>query len=214
MGVVFRPVGPQPPSVYWVRRLVVLVAIIVVVGLAWWLLPFGGSSGDANNGSASQSTESPTTSPSPTVSSTPEPSKTKTTKPASTPTEAPCEDSDIVVTVTTDADTYPAGQDPTFSLSVATKSKQPCVRDLGQGALELKVSSGGLPAWSSDDCNPDGGSKMTVLTPGSPYVQGYTWNRTLSEAENCPSGTASAGRYQVVARNLELFSNSQPFTLE
>ncbi len=38
-----RPAGPLPPKVYWVRRLVLLFAVVLVVSVAWWLLAGSGS---------------------------------------------------------------------------------------------------------------------------------------------------------------------------
>ncbi|MGW4648282.1 hypothetical protein [Kitasatospora sp. NPDC004289] len=43
-----QPVGPLPASIYWRRRIVVLVALAVVSALVFWL--FSGSGGDGKSG--------------------------------------------------------------------------------------------------------------------------------------------------------------------
>ncbi|MFI5533697.1 hypothetical protein ACIA8O_34700 [Kitasatospora sp. NPDC051853] len=43
-----QPVGPLPASIYWRRRIVVLVALAIVLALAFWM--FAGSGGDGKSG--------------------------------------------------------------------------------------------------------------------------------------------------------------------
>jgi hypothetical protein len=207
--VVLRPVGDQPPSVYWVRRGLMAVVVLVVVGLAWWLWPSGDSPAQDTSAPATVST-----SPSPTDSSspTPTPSKTKKKEPKLKPA---CPDSAIEVTVSADAETYPAGQNPSFTFVVENVSDQTCSREVGQAANELKVTSGGAQVWSSDDCSPGGPGDPTNLAPADRFVQTVTWPRVKS-AEGCPTPEESAdpGSYQVVARNLEVLSEPAVFTLE
>ena len=37
MNTVVRPVGPRPPRVYWVRRLVVVLAGVLALAVVWAL---------------------------------------------------------------------------------------------------------------------------------------------------------------------------------
>ncbi len=214
--MVFRPVGPQPPSVYWVRRLLMLVVVLVVLAVVWWLLPFGSGSGEPTDpNAAGNPSESPSTDITPSTTPTPSHTKTKSKSPTGSPTEEPCADGDIEVTATTDAGSYPANALPVFTLSVATTSAEPCLRDVGQAALELRVSSGGAKVWSSDDCSPGGETHEIVLEPGKPFVQTLTWGRQLSQP-GCPSPVekAAPGEYQLVGRNIEKLSQPDPFTLQ
>lgn len=214
--MVLRPVGRLSPRVYWFRRLLVLVLVGAVLWAGYrWLAPSGDDA--APDGGASGPTATPTvtaTSASPSVSAT---SATPTASPTrtSTPAAPDCRDQDLSVTVSTDAETYPAGVQPEFTLTVTNESEAACTRDLGQRALELRVSSGGARVWSSDDCNPDGPSDPTRLRPGDPFVQSVSWARQASQP-GCPPDepTADPGQYQVIARNLDLLSEPAVFTLE
>lgn len=210
--MVLRPVGDLPASVYWVRRLLLLLVVVVVVALGWWLLPFGDDGNDTTTTPASVSSVSPTPTPSKTKSPKPEPSETPTKTEAAAPA---CPDSAIAVTVESDAETYPAGRSPSFTLAVENVSKETCTRDVGQSANELRVTSGGAQIWSSDDCNPGGASDPSELDPGDRFVQTVSWPREESQP-GCPTPqeTAPPGTYQVVARNLEILSEPVAFVLE
>jgi hypothetical protein len=207
--VVFRPVGPLPPGAYWFRRLLVLALVIVIALAVWWV--FVRDSGDADL-AAANTEPSVTETPSQTqTSSSPKPTKTESTQ----PTAPLCDDGDVAVTVTTNEPTYAAGQEPTFTLTVENISDAKCRRDVGPRALELRVSSGGSKIWSSDDCSPGGAVDERTLLPGDSFEQTVQWSRVVSEPD-CPTpqDQASAGDYQVVARNLEIISDPAVFTLE
>jgi len=207
---VLRPVGPLPPGAYWLRRLFVLALILILVGVAWWLLNRGSS--DDVPAAATPTVSSST--PTPSVTPTKKPKPTKST-PTPSPTVPVCSDKDVEVTVTTDAESYSTNELPTFTLAVENVSEDACSRDVGAPALELRVSSGGSKVWSSDDCNPGGDSKQKVLDPGDRFGQSVQWERVISQ-QGCPTPqeTAAPGSYQVLARNLDVFSDPVPFVLQ
>lgn len=213
--MVLRPVGPLSPGVYWFRRLLVLLLALAVAWLGWrWLGPGddgGASAGPTPTPTVTSSTPSPTPTPTPTPTKKP----SKTTGPTTSPALPTCANGDVTVAVSTDAETYPTGVEPRFTLSVTNESKQPCLRDLGPAALELRVSSGGARIWSSDDCSSNTGSEPTQLAPGTPFTETVSWARQSSQP-GCPSGEPAAdpGTYQVIARNLGLISDPAVFTLE
>lgn len=210
--MVLRPVGDQPPSVYWVRRGLLLVVLLLVLAVVWWLWPSGG---DDTTGTAAESTPTPTPSAGDSSSPSPEPSKTKKKPKPEPELEPACADSAIEVTVDADAETYPADRQPAFTFTVENVSDEACSRDVGQSANELRVTSGGAQVWSSDDCNPGGSADRTNLDPGDRFVQTVSWPKELS-AEGCPTPQESAepGTYQVIARNLEVLSEPAVFVLE
>ncbi|HVQ17900.1 MAG TPA: hypothetical protein VMT27_02550 [Actinomycetes bacterium] len=213
--MVLRPVGPLPPAAYWLRRLLVLCVIVIIVAVPWWLFTRAG--GNTPAGATPTVTPPVTTSGSTsTAETTPEQTPSKTTSSSQTPVSAPpCANKDLSVSVATNAESYAAGRQPTFTLTVENVSDAACSRDLGQDALELLVSSGGSPVWSSDDCNPGGQPKISVLRPGDPSVESVQWSRVQSQP-GCPTpqDSAAPGQYQVVARNLEIISDPAVFTLE
>ncbi len=203
-----QPVGPEPPSTYWVRRVLVLIAMVLVVALLWWLF-LGRSSGAPSAGG----TPTPTPTPTPTVSTTPPPttptapSHTATTTPSGSTTSSTsgttpdCTNADIKVAVTTNAQSYPPAHDPMLTLTVTNTSSTTCLRDVGSAAEELTVSSGQTRVWSSDDCNPPGTSDISQLQPGQPLSVSVPWGRTFSQP-GCPTGQPDAqpGTYQVTGR--------------
>lgn len=211
--MVLRPVGDLPPSVYWVRRLLVVGALLLSVAVIWWLWPNGG---DETSSTAAESSASPTVTETPTESVTAEPTETDSDKNEKKKSNKPeCDDKDIEVTVSTDAETYAPEELPEITFTVENVSNDTCSRDVGQGANELQVTSGGSQVWSSDDCSPGGDEDLDNLKPGDRFVQTVTWARTAS-AEGCPTPEepASAGAYQVIARNLDRISEPAAFDLE
>lgn len=213
--MVLRPVGPLPPGAYWLRRLFLLLVVIVVVAFFWWLF----HRGSGNDAGATDATPPVTESPSvtPTVTST----GTATSSPKATKTKsksaktAPCADRDIKVTVATNSRSYAADELPSFTLTIENVGDSACSRDVGPQALELRVSSGGSKIWSSDDCNPSTVTRVKDFNPGDRFVQAVQWDRDLSEP-GCPTPQkpAPAGDYQVLARDLEVFSEPAPFVLQ
>lgn len=208
--MVLRPVGDQPPGVYWIRRGLMLVALLILVGIVWWVWP---GSGDGTEQTAEPApSPSASATPSETTSTSPKPSKSKVPKEELLP---PCDDSAIEVTVATDAETYPADRQPSFTFTIENVSDKACSRDVGQAANELWVTSGGTQVWSSDDCNPGGDADPTNLDPGDRFSQTVSWPKVQSSA-GCPTPqeAATAGSYQVVARNLEILGEPAVFVLE
>lgn len=63
-----QPVGPLPPSVYWRRRLLAGVAVVVVLGLMIWALAATLSSGSDETTAAAPTTPPATAPPSPVAS--------------------------------------------------------------------------------------------------------------------------------------------------
>jgi cytoskeletal protein RodZ len=210
--VVLRPVGPLPPGAYWLRRLLVLVLLLVVIGAVWLFLTRGSSSPEPAAATPTPSVSEPTSAP--TTSDKPKPSKTSP-KPQTSSTASPCGNDDIKVTVSANSKTYSDTEFPTFVLAVENTSKNVCTRDVGSPALELRVSSGGSRVWSSDDCNPGGESRLQELAPRESYSQSVQWDKVTSQV-GCPTPQDSAlpGTYQVVARNVDVLSEPVPFVLQ
>ncbi|MGZ4582400.1 MAG: hypothetical protein ACXVXG_17330 [Nocardioidaceae bacterium] len=78
----------------------------------------------------------------------------------------------------------------------------------------MTVTQGSKRIWSSDDCNPGGGSAIATLRPGQTFSTTVVWSRQTSKP-GCPAGqpAAAPGTYQLLARNLSLTSAPAPFTL-
>lgn len=212
---VLHPRGPLPPGIYWRRRLLTLVAVVVVLFL---LSRACGSDGSPT----ARLSESPSPSPSVTASQTPRATATTsssaTPSPSATPTPTAggaCAKADLVVNARADAQEYPAGRRPVLTIGIATKGRTPCTYDVGQANREIRVVSGNDRVWSSDDCSPGGGSEQRTLQPGAPPVTfSVTWSRSRS-APGCPGDRRDAppGTYRVIGRFGDLLSEPDSFSL-
>jgi len=203
-----HPSGPEPASVYWIRRAAIILVVITLVVAVWWLLGslFGGGSSPAS-GTSDEASASATAAPGDSPSAA-----------ASSPANAEpvdCVDSAITVEATTDSSTYPVGSTPRLTLTIINSGDVACNRDVGPKANELEISSGGYHVWSSDDCNASNKSKVVVLEPGEKVASSITWNGRLTQ-KDCPNGegaAAKAGRYDLVGRNGKVTSTPTPFAL-
>ena len=200
------PRGPEPPSVYWVRRIaVVLVVLTVLVGL-WWLVA-GRSSSDASVSPGTTSSPSAT----PVASATPDAS--------STPDVAPdpknlCPDTSIGVSATTDSSTYPVASTPRLTLTIQNIGTFACTRDIGPKANSLSITTGGFPVWSSDACNASTTTKPSVLEAGEKVASSITWDGRLSSKDcNKQGALAKAGSYDLTGSNDLVQSDKTPFAL-
>lgn len=212
VSTLIQPVGPEPPGVYWRRRAaVVLVVVVLLVGL-WWIFRPGG--GEAEPAASASPSATPTPTPSPTASPTASASPSGSPSASGTGQVADCKDSVIEVEASTGSESYPAGSSAKLTLKVTNGGTVPCLRDLGPGANQLKVSSGGVHVWSSDDCNPNDASDVQTMDPGESFTTTVTWDGTLSQA-GCPAGqsTAQPGGYDLVGRNGDVESPKVPFAL-
>ena len=197
-----QPIGPEASSVYWVRRAAFLVIVLIVLfGLIGIIraVAGGGSEGPAVV--------------EPTVSEAPSTDPTTVLTPVSTDPIA-CVDSAIFVEATTDSSTYKVGKEPVLSLSIENTGSVACLRDVGPKANELEVKSGGYHVWSSDDCSSNKKTKIVTLEPGDRVASTISWSGQLSEP-GCPevNKAAKVGRYEVIGRNLDVFSEATPFAL-
>ena len=125
-----------------------------------------------------------------------------------------CLDSAILVEATTDSSTYKVGKEPVLTLTIENTGSVACLWDVGPKANELEVKSGGYHAWSSDDCSPSKKTKVVTLEPDDRVASTIEWNGQLSEP-GCPESdqAAKVGRYEVIGRNLDVFSEATPFAL-
>jgi hypothetical protein len=203
-----HPSGPEPASVYWIRRGAIILVVITVLVAFWWLIgSLRGGGTDASSVSDAQASSS--ASPALDGSTAPSPSASAGGKPVE------CLDSAITVEATTDASTYAVGSTPRLTLTIINSGSVACNRDVGPKANELEITSGGYHVWSSDDCNASSKSKVVVLEPGEKVASSITWNGRLTQ-KGCPNGEGAAakpGRYDLVGRNGKVTSDSTPFAL-
>lgn len=221
MPLNWQPVGPEPASTYWVRRAVLAAVVLVVL---WGLIALLTGGGDDTLDTAADG-ERPSASPSPSEEPTDEPTEDPSGSPSAEPSESAspspsaearsCADADLQLTAKADKQVYKLGESPVLVLTVRNASDTACLRDLGQGASELVVTSGPDRIWSSDDCSPGGPPGPRVLDPGQEDVQRLTWGATRSRP-GCEGDKAAVapGTYVVSGRNGELRAEGDAFRFE
>ena len=209
----FHPVGPQPPSVYWRRRLVLfaaVLALLVLLALTLKTITSGGSDPASAQGTAPSTgarTSGPTSLPksSPakhrSTSRTVRSSTSKATPSHSSSTPPPaCASKDLSIAAVAGKSSYQVGDQPLVELQVTNDGAGPCVQDLADKQVELKVYNGESRVWGSHDCKVQPGTAERTLTPHTPVLVAITWSG-LSSRPGC-AGTrqrVGAGTYTLYA---------------
>jgi hypothetical protein len=201
-------VGPLPAGVYWRRRLVVLLAIVLVVSVVVFSCQGGADPGAttgagattsvtpsvAGEPSASEAVESASSSPSQS------PSATEFTLPVNGAT-GPCADTELEVTVLTSAVDYSQGSLIVFTLKIKNISSRTCSRDIGGAAQEIQLREHGTDkvVWSSDDCGGDTTTHWNqTFAPGFQRTFDRNWNGYRSRTDSGPTCANTDGtRLQV-----------------
>ena len=197
MGVL-RPAGSLSARVYWVRRFVVLAAVVAVVLVAVWVVPFvAGKVGDLFSGAKGAASAPTTTSPA-----------------AGGP--KPCAVDALGLALAADGASYPASALPTLTVTLVNKGPASCVVDAGEAQREIVIMSGTDRIWSSRDCA--AGAALTrelLLVPGAPDATTVQWQRTRSAA-GCPAGKPAAlkGTYSATLTLAGVSSQAAVFVLQ
>lgn len=204
----FHPVGSQPPSVYWRRRLVLLAfvaAVIVLVALTAHALASGGgpggSSAAAVPGTQQRTTAPPTHHSAPRRTSAPPSTSASSTSPSSSPAApTPCRAGKLTVAAVTDQHSYPVGAQPVLMIQVTNRGPDPCVQDLADRQIVLRVYNGESRVWGSHDCQIQPGTDDRTLEVGQPVRRSIVWSG-LSSQPKCAGirQRVGAGTYTLYA---------------
>ena len=214
----FHPVGSQPPSVYWRRRLSLLAALVVLLALTIYELKPGGKDTPLRTTAADRST-TPVTTTTPAApptsaahtaahtaatSSTSAKSSTSASGSGSSDSSAvpgPCELSKLAVkAVVGGTGQFKVGDEPLLMLQVTNTATKACVQDLADSQVELKVYNGESRVWGSHDCQIEPGTSPSTLTAGQSVRVSIQWSG-LSSQPQC-AGTrqrVGAGTYTLYA---------------
>lgn len=196
MSTVLRPVGPRPPRVYWVRRLVVLGGFVLVLVGVWALV--GALRPDAREPGAAASQESAAEQTGEQAAAGGDGAEPAVADGADA--LGACDPAGLTVTLATPVRAYADDQEPSFTVAV-TNGGVACTLDVGSGALVVTVTSGSDRIWSSADCAPDEEpEKMLLLDAGAQHQETVAWDRTRSDTSCTPDLPAPRpGTYQAVA---------------
>ena len=199
---------------YWRRRIIALLGLIVILGLIGKLF-FGSSAPQA----------APTTSPKPTSTGTP----TTRASHSATPTKSSvpvvannqtkrsvagtCRDGDVKVMVTSAKHVTSVGGGMNIKFAVKNISKRTCTRDLGSGVNEVTITSGPALVWSTDHCNPSTASDVQTLKAGQTWSVNIVWDGHISAGKCQILGNATHGAYWVHAHNGKVQSKAMRFVV-
>lgn len=180
MSTLRTPVGRQPPSVYWRRRLLVLLGLIAVIVVIVLIVVRPGSTPSAGpSQSPTPSATTPSASPTPTFTS--------------VAGGEPCNPDQVAIAAITDSNSYASGVQPALSMSITNIGSAPCTFDVGTSAQEYIITSGSDLIWSSKDCQTDAAANPVVLAPGvEQTTTPFAWDRTRSSTTTCESERPAA----------------------
>lgn len=218
MSTVLHPVGPRPPQVYWVRRLVVLallVGLVAVVAVLWGVLGRGAATADGADGGSGDGTTVAGDGADAAADGTAEAAGDAAAE--APPTEAGppvCAPADLTLVLSSDARSYPAGVTPTFTVSLTNAGAVACTVDASAAQRDVVVTSGSDRIWSSLDCPADATPNLLLLEPGARTDAAVPWARTRSAA-GCPADLPEPrpGTYSAVVTTLGATSAAAVFDL-
>jgi hypothetical protein len=185
----FHPVGPHPPSVYWRRRLVLLGTIALVVVLIVLTVKTATSGSEptaAGSAPSTPTTHSSSTAPPASSTHATTHRASTSTKPSSrhssnSPAPQPCAPKDLAVQAVAAQSTYHVGDKPVLELQVTNTGAGPCVQDLADKQIELRVYNGESRVWGSHDCQIQPGTNPRTLAPHNPVRVAITWSGLSSQ---------------------------------
>jgi hypothetical protein len=174
---VLHPVGPKPPRVYWVRRAVLVVILLVlVVAVA-----------KACSGGSGKPSANPPAHNSPTPASTHQ-------------TADPCDPSVLTLTLSTDAETYTAGQTPKFTGVFSNPSSTACKLTHSPAKEHWTVTSGSDTIWTTKGCAAGSTEKHVTMKAGGTFTRSIFWDGHRQDAQCAQGPVALPGTYVLNAK--------------
>ncbi|HEX2905095.1 MAG TPA: hypothetical protein VHO01_16705 [Jatrophihabitans sp.] len=178
-----------------------LLALILLVVLTVYAVFFRGGGGKPTAGAdftptGQLSPSTTVTPPSPTASSG-SPTRARSTAAA---VPQPCTAPQLSIAASTSAPSYPAQAKPVVAIVVTNTGPAPCVQDLADSQIELRVYNGSARVWGSHDCAIAPGVSKATLPVGQPIRREMEWTG-LSSQPGC-AGTRTrvgAGTYTLHA---------------
>jgi hypothetical protein len=191
MGSLLHPVGPEQSRVYWARRALVALTLVVIGALVWWAWPKSPPVVSAAPPPA------PTTGTRTTSATTPSPSPT----PAPTTPAAPqaCDPASLRLTVAGFQKVKLSAQQ-VFAVSAINGGAQPCVLTISPQTYTLAVVSGKDKIWTTADCKKWLPAEQLTLQPETAHEFEVKWPLARSKA-TCKTTKAklNAGTYVATA---------------
>ncbi len=202
MSTFRNPVGPQPPKVYWRRRLLVALGLLAIIVIVVLIIVRPASTAPTTPG-ASGPGSTPSAAPS-------------STNPANAKA---CDPTKVVVTASTDSNSYAAGVNPVLTFALKSTDTVACTFSAGSDVQEFTIKSGTELYWSSKDCQTSPVAAQVLLQPFVPFAgASVTWDRTRSSTSTCsaarPQVPAAGASYHLIVTVNGVVSNDPQFILE
>jgi len=180
-------------------------AVLALVALSAWVLrPGGGKNSDAGPVASAQHPKQSSSDAAATTSARPtsrHPSTSAKPSGSRRPSGAPaCKPAALKVAAVAQRPSYRVGAKPMVLLQVTNTGPAPCVQDLADSQVELRVYNGESRVWGSHDCTIEPGKATRTLAVGQPVRVSIVWSG-LSSQPKC-AGTrqrVGAGTYTLYA---------------
>lgn len=181
-----QPVGPRPPHVYWVRRLLLLLlAVGGILAVAHACAPSSGGGTSARLRADQRPAPTTPGGSSPSSSVTPDAGVVACRPPA------------LHVEVASDAPSYTLGVDPRFT-AVVRNIGPTCLFPTALSSRTWRILSGTDTVWSTADCPRSTDGKRVRLRAGQQITYVLPWDRFRSTPGCAVAGApAQAGTYRL-----------------
>ena len=184
MDGIRHPVGDEPTTVYWKRRLAVVIAVVVLGLLLWWVI----SALTSSNAPSTTPTTTPTVSTSPSTSAVADPGRD-------------CAADEFTVATGPANANFAGDTVPTFTVTVTSTAASPCMVDPTK-ASKIVVNSGDVLWFDSSKCTAYAAydAEKFLLDKGATHALTTTWNRGRDDA-GCSKDlvAAPAGYFWITA---------------
>lgn len=128
-----------------------------------------------------------------------------------------CPAGEVGVKAAVNAEEFPKGEKPQFTIEVTNGHDADCLIDVGTSQQEFVVRHDGDTVWSSEYCRSedDDAESRIVFTAGESKKTTFTWNR-IPVDDSCRQvgDDFSAGDYEVVVKLGDQESEPVPFVLQ
>lgn len=228
MSGVLHPEGPEPVRTYWLRRVLVILALVILVLISVGLARV--SSGATRTTAAPPPPSAPTLAPSPAASpsegptvsssspstgSTPTPSSSSTSSSSTTTgVTTSCERDELQVSVE-GKQMLKIAQPASFTVTVRNASDEACTVNLARNDFELEVSTGKTAVWSSRGCSSATFTVVAQLRLDQAVSWPVTWDGRSATVPGClqPGAAPKSGTYVATAQVTGAKAAKLPITL-
>ncbi|HTR69247.1 MAG TPA: hypothetical protein VMH41_03350 [Mycobacteriales bacterium] len=181
MSTLLHPVGPRGPGVYWLRRGVLLAAILAVI------LVLATQCGGGGGGK-------------PTADKTPSPSSSPSSSPTTPAAVVACDPDTLTLTLSTDLSQYTVGQSPQLIGVVRNTGDATCTFASSPANEIWTITSGSDKIWTTKGCTDSTVTKTVKIKPGSTKKITTVWDGHRLDTGCTEGAVAQPGEYVLRAK--------------